>query len=294
MRGTGDAALFDGSWGGDWNLYGHTISNAVFAGAITGAVQAGVVRPVTNGVLYLTDAEGAGGGGGGSTNLYGTSAARPATAASGTVYYASDGCAVSISDGATWRAFGRLCEVTMPQTSGWAWANQPSAGIDVRPGAWIGYQAYTGTYNNALWVTNVSGAWTLTARIKTPSLASVNQWGGIVERQTSDGKLRTFGLHADAYRWIPYAFRWPNTTTAVGADNAAEYIAGDEAWLRAKNDGTNRTYSLSADGRYWVTMYTTQATNYMTSDQCGFFWGNLMSKTGTQSWEFSAVSLTKP
>lgn len=46
---------------------------------------------------------------------------------------------------------------------------------------------------------------------------------------------------------------------------------GYELWLRVQNDGTNRIFSYSRDGEWWLPFFTNDDDYYLTEDQVGFF-----------------------
>jgi hypothetical protein len=94
-----------------------------------------------------------------------------------------------------------------------------------------------------------------------------------VFRQSSDGKLSTFGPLSNTTLQMAVQ-NWTSATLVSATAAFNVWFSGCPlVWLRIADDGTNRIYSTSADGQNWRTFYSVSRTTFLTSgaDEVGFF-----------------------
>lgn len=139
--------------------------------------------------------------------------------------------------------------------------------------------------NNVLRVRALSPTSTYTATffvdpISPPNVAASRWLYGVCLRQSSNGKIITFGTgdistsvaspSISVGQWIsPTAHStWPQQANP-------ELRPG---WWRIQDTGTNHVFSYSYNGLDWVAMHTQGRTAYLTADEIGFFcWNGLGS-----------------
>jgi hypothetical protein len=243
--------------------------------ATSGASVGQIPKLSATGLVWASDSTGSGAASG-STNLYGTCADRPATAASGTVYYASDGRAIQVSDGARWHGFGPFARTTLPETTnGWVWGSRsqtPDIDVSVTCGEWALLSTVTNAFYINSFVTNLAPPYTATARFVSSAIAAGTTYFGILQRESSGGKMVLQRVYS-AWSANVISLTAPGTP-AGGVSTTAFAVEGSDIWLRLSDNGTNRTYSMSNNGRHWMTYVTIASTSgtVVVSDQLGVGW----------------------
>jgi hypothetical protein len=101
-----------------------------------------------------------------------------------------------------------------------------------------------------------------------------SRWG-LVVRQSSDGKIITFGPNAAAFppgSVNVSVHKWTSATVFSATYSGSEIpIYGLVHWLRFTDNGTNRIFYHSHDGQTWVQHHSVGRTDFLTADQVGFF-----------------------
>ena len=94
----------------------------------------------------------------------------------------------------------------------------------------------------------------------------------MIWRQSSDGKLVTFGQYYSNSLWL-HLYKWTNPTTASALYfGLGSFGSGPQwpTWLRLEDDGVNRKAYVSNDGTNWLLVHTVGRTDFLTADEVGF------------------------
>jgi hypothetical protein len=108
---------------------------------------------------------------------------------------------------------------------------------------------------------------------------------GLCFRQSSDGKLHTWGLLGTTSANL-YSAKWTSDTAYDSPYTTYTTEAQNVVWLRISDNGTNRVCSHSFNGISWQVLDTIGRTDYLTADQVGFFvdaWN-----VGAPEWDVAA------
>jgi hypothetical protein len=97
-----------------------------------------------------------------------------------------------------------------------------------------------------------------------------NNQFGLVHRQSSDGKIETFGYVTSSPAQM-MAQTYSNPTTFNSTLKNVQWLAPNVLWLRMQDNGTSRIYSISPDGQHWRVFHTVGRTVYLTADQIGWY-----------------------
>ena len=220
------------------------------------------------------------GGGGSVSDTY---ANLPSAGVNGRLFLPSDGFSVLRDSGSAWVPWGPLFPLTDPNLQTWAWINQTSGGqsgsVDTSAGGvYVSTPALAGDNLRIRKKAAPSTPYTITAGFL-PNLAPANySMGGLVFRESSSGKLVSYHLVVNSASNIGVYVennRW-NSPTAI-FNNANQFTPANLQfgnpllWLRIADDGTNRIFSISGDGRHWITTWTIGRTDHLTADEVGFF-----------------------
>lgn len=175
------------------------------------------------------------------------------------------------SGGIPWPAF------TAPVNGDFAWINQGGASVTVNANGGI-YLAAPANTGDSLRVRKKSAPatpYTITAAILVNMIAVDFQQCGLIWRQSSDGKLITYGYQVGNTAVGDFEFNsldFTNATTFSASNTSSDYILGNTiVWLRITDNGTNRTGSWSTDGYNFTAHYSEARTTFMTADEVGFF-----------------------
>lgn len=168
-----------------------------------------------------------------------------------------------------------------PAASSFTWVNQGTATTDENYGGIIMIASDgSGGLNSRLLVKSApSTPYTITAFFTVGSTMTDDQLFGLYFRQSSDGKLSSLQANVNSYSLRAVVLDWNSPTSSnallysspvtFGAALGMSFAGG--IWLRIEDNGTNRIYSVSSDGVYWVAVYTVGRTSFLTADQVG--WG---------------------
>jgi hypothetical protein len=169
--------------------------------------------------------------------------------------------ASALKDEASW---------TRPVSTDFSWVNQGGASVAyVNDGLVLVAPPTSGNSLRIQKITLPSAPYTITARLRLMKINSAGG-GGMCWRQSSDGKLIRVTFESNAIT----IDKFTNETTYSGAGYVSNLGLDANApmrWIRLKDDNTNRTVSLSADGVNWIVIHSVGRTDYLTADQAGFF-----------------------
>jgi hypothetical protein len=194
------------------------------------------------------------------------------------------GAGVTVTD-----AGGGVAEVSIPGASGggnaegrdhvvpdltdFAWVNQGAATATARSYGFSFTQPQTGSSGFSM-LTQAAPAtpYEIIARMRFAGLASVQGYRGLVWRNSSGGQIEVFGFYNSGNGNLGlYHQNW-NSPTSYNSDrlaNGSIHVAHE--WFRLKDDGTNRSIAISADGDTWINLITPWSrTNFMTPNEVGF------------------------
>lgn len=180
---------------------------------------------------------------------------------------------------------GALFPMTPPPVTGWTQVNLPisSGGTTVAANFSNGYPEIVANINGAsvritmLAVAAPSTPYTCDGSVLfTPNLQTGFKSTGLAFYDSVSGKFYLFAILVGING--PYAssslavYYYTNTTTFNSAPMGASAV--DMAfckYLRLKNDGTNLTFHLSADGTNWAQQFTTPIASSINPTHVGFF-----------------------
>lgn len=201
-------------------------------------------------------------------------ASRPAAAKAGRLFLPSDGLVVERDTGSAWASWGPIFPLTAPVDGDFAWVNQGGASVNAASGGIhllgpAGVSASVRVRKKAAPAT----PWTLTAAF-IPGIhrADFNQFG-LIWRQSSDGKLVTFGPISNGSVWVVGVNKWTDATTfsAGYSTTIVTFYPISPVFLRITDDGTNRVASISADGVNWEQIHTIGRADFLTANEFGFY-----------------------
>ena len=252
----------------DEQLFGRAV------GAGTGALgeltpdEASAVLDLATDPFARTSAVGAGSGDSTHTAAH---ASRPAASNAGDMFLPTNGFSIERDTGAAWVPWGPLFPCTAPVDGDFAWINQGDASVSTTNGGIFLSAPSNGSHNVRVRKKSAPATpYTVTAMFL-PRLLDVVVAAGLCFRQSSDGKLHTFGvayggvtLFASQKHTSPTSFSANYTTVAVRE-------TGSPLFLRIADDGSNRICSWSMDGQNWIALHTVGRTDFLTADEVGFF-----------------------
>jgi hypothetical protein len=220
-----------------------------------------------------------------STIQTGTHASRPAAGNAGRIYLPNDGFSIGRDSGTAWETFGPVFPLTNPPTGVWSWNNQGTATISESKDALALFAPANGNTNDLKMREKVTPAtpYTMTAYLRGTGINKNNHQWGVYLRQSGAGTgtgriMAFFNGQAQASVAIPgldiYIADIANATSAYGTFYRAVNIMEAVRWFRIADDGTNITFSISADGQNWVALITQSRLTYLLQgpDRIGFFY----------------------
>jgi hypothetical protein len=218
-----------------------------------------------------------------------TFANRPAAGRAGAMFIASDGIAIWRDNGVSWDAYGPINRFTPPPAvANWTFINQGGAtAVDLAGSILITDPAHSGNDARLLVRAAPSTPYVITACI----LPSFDQ-GDDLDAIPSFGILfRNSGgdvFHNISYGWVnsgtfqattPWqraVSEWtsPSTFNTTLITTRRITHSPHVAWLRIADNGTNRTFAISADGVHFETLFTEASNAVFTADQVGLIINN--------------------
>jgi hypothetical protein len=202
---------------------------------------------------------------------------RQAPEKAGRFYIPDDGLQINRDDGALWTGYGPIYKFTKtPVVSDFSWVNQGSAiATDYGGSIHIDAPKVTTISWKLLVKTAPTPPYVITACFTNPfKPRAANAQIGLVFRDSATGLLSIVygGSTASGVGLIHGVDNIASPTGAITALLvAAEYEPAPALiWLRIEDDGSDRNYSVSMDGVYWLQSATQPRTTYLTADQVGF------------------------
>ena len=230
------------------------------------------------------------GSGGGNTISQGAYGSEPGSPATGDLYLTTDSPIIEDYSGSAWIHWGPIYKFNKPPAvASWTWTNQGTAtASDTQGGILLEPVSTDGADGNLriLTLATPSTPYTITAAFlflpMNGPTGSFSGGTGLCWRDSVSGKIQAahvgfFGSATDG-RYFPIR-QYSSATTYVSDLNSnpinanwAALLPWNLYWMRLADDGTNRTFSYSAQGGApWYTGETEVRTNYMTPDQIGIF-----------------------
>ena len=218
------------------------------------------------------------------TNAY---ASRPAAGTAGRIFLPNNGFYLERDTGTAWTPWGPIFPMTPPVSGDFAWVNQGSASITTTYGGVYMIVPYGSSPNHRFMKKSApSTPYIITAAIL-PGGHGVNyNRCGLYFRQSSDGKLNSFGM-VYAGGWIIESVKWNSETSYNAGYKSIGIPLSGILWLRIADDGTNRICSWSPDGQNWEIIHSVGRTDFLTADEVGF---GCCSENGT--WGASMTLLS--
>jgi hypothetical protein len=197
---------------------------------------------------------------------------------SGRVCYPTDGFAILRDTGSAFTPYGPLFPFTPPVNANFSWVNQGTATVtdykhsivldDVSAGNTHQLRCRAKAIPSTPYTVDAAFLWCADVRQSYPGV-------GLFWRDSSSGRLVTFWLLLTG-GGITISFdKFTNPTTySSGYMNAAAYQRTfGPIWLRIKDDNTNFSVWIGANGKDWIQVDSNRSrTDFLASpDQIGFF-----------------------
>jgi hypothetical protein len=157
---------------------------------------------------------------------------------------------------------------TDPILGDFSWINQDTATADdTYGGIFMTALAVGGDQLRILKQTAPSTPWTLTVAL-IPQMYKYNyNQCGIGFRQSSDGKLISFTVAANAPEMVINKWDSPSTYNSGYLSVNWNNLGSPCVWLRLEDDGVDRIMSWSLNGVYWTEHHSVGRTDFLTADE---------------------------
>jgi len=211
---------------------------------------------------------------------------RDAAGQAGRLYLPTEGY-VHRDNGSSWDILS-LSKVTPPSSADFAWVNQGSATVSDTKGVMVLAAPSHATADSMHCLVKSAPAtpYKITVGFLAQAPLYLNAWNipqyGICWRESSSGKLLTYGWGTSNYPLIFNCAQWTDPST-LSAGGVITFSAPPIApyWMRVGDDGTYRTVEISSDGFAWVPVQPPQArTVFCTANQVGVFVNNWKTSYG--------------
>lgn len=252
-----------------------TAAGDIIVGGVDGAAARlakgddGQVLQVASGAIGWGTASG-GGGGTIHTSAY---ASPPASPASGDLWLPTDGIAEYRYSGSAWVPWGPVFPLTTPVDGDFAWVNQGGASIIAVKGMiYLSIPASATQQYRIRKKAAPATPYSITAMLIPDQPYSAVQGWALIWRQSSDGKLITFGcqIQANPSDFTYFIQKWTNEATFSATYTSKTLFGHLPRFLRIADDGTNRVCSLSQDGQNWFQAHSVGRTDFLTANEVGF------------------------
>jgi hypothetical protein len=166
--------------------------------------------------------------------------------------------------------WGPLFPFTLPVDGDFAWINQDAGGsVDATKGGIYLLAAPVGGDNLRIRIKAAPATpYTITAAILPQFLQADYSGCGLCWRQSSDGKIVSFG-HSYTGKLAVTKWTDEHNWSALALEKAT--VHNVPLFLRIADNGVNRICSFSEDGQFWLLMHTVGRTDYLTANQVGFY-----------------------
>ena len=171
----------------------------------------------------------------------------------------------------------------LPVDSSFSWVNQGAASISTNPDGSLVLRNETNNSNSYIANLRVKSApsapCTLTVSCMPIMHPSQYSMSGLALRESSSGKLLTFGFRNDSSAFnVGWGVYWTDATTYYGGGTEATPMpwllcAPTGILMRINDDNTNINFALSQDGVNWMTVHSVLRTDFWDTmyDQLGFY-----------------------
>lgn len=184
---------------------------------------------------------------------------------------------------------------TAPIDGDFSWVNQNSAVLDVNEAGHISIIAPHNAAGSLSCRVKTAPAtpYTVSARLRFALPAKNSQSAGLLFRESGTAELVIFAASYDGSGGLEIlsVSHW-TSPTSFSASVFTQHWAGRPDWMRIADDGTNRRYSVSADGENWIEVYNEGRTVFLTANQTGFMVNaqngsapNLSGQMVVESWD---------
>ena len=175
-----------------------------------------------------------------------------------------------IWNGSAWVPYGPIFEFVQPSDSGFSWVNQGTSTLTTTDGDLV-VVGEAATANNARIRIKTAPAtpYTITVAILV-NLVGTNSGAGLLFRNSGAGTLSWFSVGRDGHTLTVNNMNSPTSFNAQVLA-ATPFPFASIIWLQISDDGTNRIYRASSNGKNFRQLYTVARTTFLTPDQIGFF-----------------------
>lgn len=182
-----------------------------------------------------------------------------------------------------------------PDLNAFTVANSASAAVANTAAITINVPGSSTASARILYKANVAAPYTFTANIGfTKVLAtSGTEDCGIALYNSSTTKMVTLAYGATSTTTGFTANKYTNPTTISASYGSIAGLAAPAYWLRIKDDGTNRLYSISADGYNFIQVLSVANTDFTTSDSFAFY-GDTTFVTRNHFCHLNSWQITQP
>lgn len=211
--------------------------------------------------------------GGGNVTDTGAFGSEPGSPVDGDLYFPDNGFFTERFNGTIWQGFGPSYPLIAPIDGDYAWINQGGASVVTSKGGIFLRAPAVGTLNARIRKKAAPATpYTMTAMVL-PFLFSGTQGCGICFRQSSDGKLHVFQIDIATTAIFWRSAKLTSATVFSANYSSDNFPAGPRGplWLKIGDDGTNRTWALSADGENFIQLGQIGNTDFLVADEVGFF-----------------------
>lgn len=226
-----------------------------------------------------------------SLNLSGAYVDLPASGLEGRQYLTEDSVHTQLRDtGSAWEHFRDGQLLTLPLDSGYSWVNQGTASL-IASGGTLTLRALNnqGTHDYKLRVKTAPGTpWTLDVACYFNGSTEQNEFGGVLVRESSTGKLILFAVGCVAGSNLGVRVQNMDSPTVRAFPTSAATFwqnISSVCWFRVNDDGVNLTWSYSLDGVDYTQFFQASRTAFLAggANQIGFFVQGANSIRGSAS-----------
>lgn len=206
-------------------------------------------------------------------HLSGDYASLPAAGTAGRIYYPTDVPWVTHyrDNGSTWDVFRDGLLLTEPPASGWTWFNQGAATITTDRGSQlIESNDALSTFGGRRGRVRTLPATPFTIDMGFVITTTFDQYISLMARDSVGGDNHSFNIFL-ASGIAKLNVQQSTSPDAFSFENAVIPAHwSDVLFLRYTDNGTNKSFAVSQDGRIFYTVYTTTHTGWITANQIGF------------------------
>ena len=205
----------------------------------------------------------------------------------GDLFLPTDAGILERYSGSAWVPWGPVYKFTDPTAPSWSWLNQGSATITSgRRFEYLeGVADATDIVRARIKTLAASSNYTITACLM-PRFYNNNSSGGFPNAgicltdgtTTATSNVLIFGVYMQAtlvggtYQFYTRKYDDAATFNANGVFDADPVVMGGGlVWLRIQDNGTNRLFSFSADGRNFLQIGSESRTTFLTPTHAGFY-----------------------